>query len=169
MFSSSISITAPTDATLSTIDNNGISSGSVAWTVTTDNSAGYTLSIKASSNPALVSGSDSFSDYAPSGAVPDYTWTVAASASAFGFSPEGADIASRYLNSGSICGTGATDTADQCWDGFSTTNRTIAQSSAGNTPSGVATTVKLKAEIGTSKTQPTGSYAATLTVTATPR
>jgi len=169
MLSSIIAITVPTDATLSAIAGTGASDGSVAWTVTTDDPAGYTLSIKASSNPALASGGNSFSDYAPSGAVPDYDWTVAASASAFGFSPEGADIASRYLNSGSTCGAGATDTADRCWDGFSTTDRTIAQSSTSNTPSGVATTVKLKAEVGSSKTQTVGSYAAALTVTATPR
>lgn len=169
MIASTISITAPADATLSTIDNSGTSNSSVAWTVITDNSAGYTLSIKASTNPALTSGSNSFSDYAPSGAVPDYTWSIAASGSAFGFSPEGADIASRYLNSGTTCGVGATDTTDQCWDGLSTTDRTIAQNSSANTPGGAATTVKLRAEIGSSKTQATGSYSTTLTATAMPR
>lgn len=169
MVSSFIAITAPSDVTLSGIAGTGASSGSVVWTVTTDNSAGYTLSVKAGSSPALAVSGDSFSDYAPSGANPDYNWSVGASASAFGFSPEGTDIASRYLDNGSSCGTGASNATDQCWDGFSTTNRTIAQSSTSNNPSGVVTTVKLKAEIGNSKTQPVGSYAATLTVTATPR
>ncbi|MEK7621691.1 MAG: hypothetical protein AAB415_00770 [Patescibacteria group bacterium] len=169
MVSSFLSITAPSDVSLSAIAGTGVSSGSVAWTVTTDNSAGYTLAIKAGSSPALVSGGDSFTDYTPSGANPDYSWSVAASLSAFGFSPEGTDTASRYLDNGSSCGVSASNAVNQCWDGFSTTNRTIAQSSAANTPSGVATTVKLQAEIGASKTQPVGNYTSTLTVTATPR
>lgn len=169
MISSSISITAPSDVSLNGITGTGASSGTVAWTVTTDNSAGYTLSIKAGSNPALTSGSESFSNYSPSGANPDYNWSVGASASAFGFSIEGADTASRYLDNSSGCGVGASNASDQCWDGFSTSDRTIAQSSGGNAPNGIATTVKLKAEIGSSKTQPAGNYSATLTVTATPR
>ena len=169
MVTSSISITVPSDVTLSGISGTGSSNSSVAWTVTTDNSAGYTLSIKARSNPALVAGSDSFGDYSPSGANPDYNWSVGASASAFGFSPEGVDTASRYLDNGSSCGTGVSNASDQCWDGFSTTNRTIASRSSSNTPSGAATTVKLKAEVGNTKTQPVGSYVATLTVTATPQ
>ena len=169
MLTSSISITAPSDVTLSGIAGNGTSNGSVAWTVTTDNSAGYTLSVRAGSNPALTSGGDNFSDYAPSGANPDYGWSVGASASAFGFSVEGTDTASRYLDNSTSCATGASNASDQCWDGFSTSNRTIAQSSAANTPSGVATTIKLRAEIGSSKTQAVGSYSTTLTITATPR
>src|SRR3989344_5576517 len=169
MVSSIIGITAPTDVTLSSIAGTGVSSGSVALTVTTDGPARYTLSIKAGSNPSLTAGAESFDDYSPSGASPDYDWTVATTEAAFCISPEGVSIASRYLNSGSTCGSGASDDADSCWDGFSTTNRTIAQSSAANTPSGTATTVKLKAEIGSSKTQPEGNFAATLTVTAMPR
>ncbi|MFH1170823.1 MAG: hypothetical protein V1704_04665 [Candidatus Vogelbacteria bacterium] len=169
MLVSTLSITAPSDASLSAITAAGVSTGSVAWTVITDNPAGYTLSIKAGSSPALTAGSESVSDYSPGGAVPDYSWSVGAAASAFGFSPEGADTASRYLDNGSSCGIGASNASDQCWDGFSTANRTIAQSSTSNTPSGVATTVKLKVEVGADKTQTTGSYTATLTVTATAR
>ena len=169
MLVSTLSITAPSDVSLSNITAAGISTGSVAWTVITDNPAGYSLSIKAGSSPALTAGSESVSDYSPGGAVPDYSWSVGATASAFGFSPEGADTASRYLDNGTSCGVGASNATDQCWDGFSATDRTIAQSSTSNTPSGVATTVKLKAEVGADKTQTTGSYTATLTVTATAR
>ncbi|MEK7585432.1 MAG: hypothetical protein AAB455_02890 [Patescibacteria group bacterium] len=169
MFGSSISISAPSDVTLSSINNidGGGSTGSVVWTVTTDNGAGYTLAIAASTNPALRGTSGSFDDYAPSGAVPDYLWSLAATAAEFGFSIEGTDTASRYLDNGSACGVGASQNTDRCWDGLSTTNRTVASRASPNSPAGTATTVKLQAEIGTSNnTQPAENYSATITATA---
>lgn len=167
MSGSSISISAPSDLTMSSVSSAaGRSDGSVAWTVTTDNEAGYTLAIKAATTPALRSISDGFDNYSPGGSVPDYTWSVAANASEFGFSPEGADAASTYLDNGSACGTGSSDTADRCWDGFSTTNKTIASRTSNNTPSGTVTTVKLQAEVTTGRSQPTGNYSTTLTATA---
>ena len=163
-----ISLSSPSDITLTSFTNTagGSSASTASWTVITDSSAGYTLSIKASTNPALKSSSDSFADYTPSGAVPDYNWTVGSSASAFGYSPEGDDVASRFKDNGSICGTGSSETDNQCWDGLSTSNTTMAQGSSSNIPSGVATTVRFQAEAGASKNQAVGSYAATITITA---
>ena len=112
-----------------------------------------------------LSGS-SFANYTPSGAVPDYTWSIVSSDSEFGFSPEGSHIANRYKDNGSACGVGVLDTINSCWDAFLTTNRTIASSTSSNTPSGTVTTVKLQAATGSSKTQTAGNYTATLTVTA---
>ncbi|MBI2097473.1 MAG: hypothetical protein HYT46_00855 [Candidatus Vogelbacteria bacterium] len=168
MLGSSISISAPSDLTLSSIVSSpgGQSSGSVVWTVTTDNEAGYTLAIKAATSPALKNASDSFADYTPGGSVPDYTWSVAANASEFGFSPEGSDTAANYLDNGSTCGTGSSETANRCWDSFSTTNKTIASRSSNNAPSGTAITVKLQAEVVADRAQTTGAYSAALTATA---
>ncbi len=170
MLLSSISITAPADSTLSpSIDGvtGGTATGELDWKVTTDNSAGYTLALKASTNPALKSGSDSFADYTPAGAIPDFTWTVAASAAEFGFSPEGTDVASRYLDDGaSTCGTGSTQTTDRCWDAFSTSNVTVASSNTGNSPSGATTAVKLQATSGSGVITNQGTYTATIVATA---
>ena len=168
MLESYLAVSAPGNVSMSpAVDGSGDSSlGSAAWTVTTDNPAGYTLAIKASTNPALTAGANNFTDYSPAGAVPDYTWTIATSSALFGFSPEGTHITTRYKDNGAVCGTGALDTSSSCWDGLSTTNRTIASSTSSNQPTGTATTVKLQAATGASKTQTAGSYTATLTVTA---
>jgi len=170
MLGFSISISAPSNLTLSAITSlpSGRSEGSVAWTVITDNDAGYTLAIKAATNPALKSGSgsDNFVDYSPGGNVPDYIWSVEANASEFGFSPEGADVASSYLDNGSTCGAGSSETANRCWNGFSTTNKIIASRASNNTPSGTVTTVKLQAEVTAGRAQTVGNYSAALTATA---
>ncbi len=146
----------------------GTGYGSMGWTVITDNSAGYSLSIKASTDPALRSASSSFNDYTPSGANPDYNWSVASTDSEFGFSPEGVDIVQRYLDNGSSCNTGSLDTVSRCWDQLDTINTLIAQRSSGNHPSGTTTTVKVQAESGANHIQPNGDYTAVVEVTLLP-
>ena len=168
MLGTTLSISVPANASLSSIAGNvgGQSSGSIAWTVITDSPAGYSLSIKASTDPALQSAASSFGDYTIAGAVPDYTWSILSTAAEFGFSPEGTHIVSRYLDNGANCGTGSSETADRCWDAFSTSNRQIAGSSSSNQPSGTVTTVRLLAEIGSAKGQTIGDYTAVITTTA---
>lgn len=165
-----ISITSPSDVTMSPSIGGvagGTGNGSAVWTVTTDDPAGYSLTVKASSSPALSLGSDSFADYTLAGANPDYSWSVASSDSEFGFTPEGNDIIQKYKDNGSACNTGSGDTADKCWDTLSTSAKTVAQSSSANHPSGTATTIKFRAESGSSHIQVNGAYTATTTVTAT--
>lgn len=165
-----VSISEPSDVALSgtiTTTAGGTATGDVAWTITTNSSGGYTLSVAASTDPALQSGSDSFTDYAPAGADPDYTWSVASAGAEFGFSPEGDDVVTRFKNNGSSCNQGGGSvTSGNCWDGFSTSGTSIASASSGNNPVGEATTLNLQAEAGSSANQPTGSYSATITVTA---
>ncbi len=144
----------------------GTGNGNTSVTVITDNAAGYQLSIQASSSPALVSEANSFSDYVPAGADPDFIFSILAPASAFGFSPEGADILSKYKDNGSVCNTGIGDTADRCWDGLSATSKIFAQSTSSNQPSGVVTTIKFRAQVGSSRMQQPGTYTATTTITA---
>jgi hypothetical protein len=163
-----ISISSPSDVSLASISGllGGSSEGTAAWLVTTDNIAGYNMTIKASTNPALQSGADSFADYAPATANPDYAFTNAASDSSFGFTPEGVDVATRFKDNGSACNTGSGETSSACWDGFSTTDKLIAERATGNHPSGTTTTVRFKAESGSSHIQTAGVYSATVTVTA---
>ena len=147
------SITSPADITLApALTAVGSATGEASWTVITDNPAGYTLAVNSSVSPAFVSSSDSFANYTPSGAIPDYSWSVGSSASEFGYTVEGADTATRFKDDGVACNTGILNNTNTCWDTFSTSPVTIASRSNSNTPSGTATTIKLQAEIGSSAT-----------------
>lgn len=144
----------------------GTSNGSTTVTVITDNSAGYQLDLKSSASPALQSGLSSIADYVPSGANPDFTFTTTAVSAQFGFSPEGINVVQRYLDNGSSCNVGSSNTTFSCWDGLSTSYRTIASGSASNYPSGATTTVYFRVGIGGSVLQQEGTYTATTTFTA---
>jgi len=161
-----IAITSPSDVTMPNVSASNTSNGEATWTVTTDSPAGYTLSVSASTDPAMISGANSILDYTPAGADPDYDFSVASSDAEFGYSPEGADVATRFLDDGALCNSGAGETTDQCWDGFSTLNVSVATGSSANHTSGTATTIKFRAEIGSGSSQAAGTYTATITVTA---
>lgn len=143
----------------------GVANGQTSFTVITDSPAGYTATIKAEASPALNTATDSFADYTPAGADPDFTFTNASDASTFAFTPEGTDIASRYKNLGASCGVGSNDTADACWDGLSTTNKTILNRTSANQPAGTTSVIKFRAMSGSSHVQQDGVYTATTTVT----
>lgn len=145
----------------------GTATGNTSVTVTTDNLAGYELSIQASSSPAMqhASGTASIADYAPSGANPDFVFDVDSTASEFGFSPEGSDVSQRFLDNGSSCNVDTGETADRCWDGLSTTETLIARRTSSNHPVGTQTTVNFQAEIGSNVNQLGGLYRATSTIT----
>jgi hypothetical protein len=138
----------------------------MVWTVTTDNIAGYTMNIKSNNSPALASATDSFTDYTPAGADPDYNFSIVSTISAFGFSPEGADASTRFKDNGSSCNTGTGETVAKCWDGLSTTPKTVFQRSTSNQPSGSVTTVRFRAETGANHIQQAGNYTAPIVVTA---
>lgn len=170
MTGSYIAISSPSDVTMSPSINGltgGTSNGSAVWTATTDSPGGYTLAVKASTNPALKSGNDSFADYTPSGANPDFTFSIAATDSEFGFTPEGSDIVQKYKDNGSSCNAGSSDAADSCWYNFTTSDETVAQGTGSNSPSGTATTIKMRSQSGASHIQTNGTYTATITTTAT--
>ncbi len=167
----SISITAAADVVMSPSIGGltgGTSNGSTAVTVTTDSPSGYELKIKASSSPALVSGSNSFADYTKVGADPDLTFSIGAADSEFAFTPEGTDIFSRFKDNGSVCNAGSGNTTDACWDSLLTTNTIISRRTSPNTPSGIETVIKFRAASGGSHFQPEGTYIATTTLTALP-
>ena len=163
-----LSITAPDDVTL-TPDIGGVSggtaNGSATWTVLTDNAGGYSLSIEADTSPALQSGTDDFTDYIPVSGNPDFDWLVDSANSEFGFTPEGSHIIQKYKDDGDNCNAGTNDTPDSCWYNLSTSNETIGQSYLANHPSGTNTTVKFRAQSGSSHVQQAGTYTSTVTLT----
>ncbi len=146
----------------------GTSNGSTTVTVTTDSLSGYQLQVSSSQSPAMQKGVDSIADYIPSGLVPDLTFVTGASNSHFGFSPEGVDIVTRYKDNGATCSVGSTDTSLACWDGLSTSQRTVASRTSANHPSGSTTTLNFRVGIGGSVSQASGTYLATTTLTALP-
>jgi hypothetical protein len=145
----------------------GESSGSTTVIVTTDSPAGYDLTIETENSPAMQSGLDTITDYVPDSAPADFVFSTASNESHFGFSPEGIDVVSDYLDNGSTCGVGSSDTALRCWDGLSTTPFSIASGGA-NHPSGATTTIHFKVGIGSAAPVVAGTYIATTTLTAIP-
>lgn len=171
MTGSSISIAGVTDVVLSpTIDGftGGTANGSTTATVRTDNAAGYSLSVRADSSPALASSGDSFADYTPAGADPDFDFTTGDGESFFGFSPQGVDVTDTYKDDGVSCNTGALNTAEKCWEGLSMSSQIVSRKTSGNSPGGSATTILFRAEAGASRGQDAGTYTATITLTALP-
>ena len=166
-----LSVTAAADVTMSPAIGGitgGTANGSTSFTVTTDNPAGYTVTIKASSSPALSSALDSFADYSAPASNPDYSFSVSSSASAFAFSPEGTDIAASFKDNGATCNTGSGNTADACWAGLSTSPQTIVNRTSANHTSGTLTTLKFRAQSGSAHVQVAGTYVATTTITLLP-
>lgn len=170
-----LAMTAATDVVMDTSlggITGGMSNGSTATTVTTDGAAGYELYIKASSSPAMRGNTqgDTIANYTPADTgdppAPDFTFSVPATAAEFGFTPEGTDIATEYLDNGSICGVGALDTSKSCWNAVTTTNELIARRTSGNHPNGVETTVNFRIIIGSSSFKIEDTYTATTTLTA---
>jgi len=176
--SSEITISSPANVTMSAaipgITGNPGSprTGSTTWTVKTNNTTGFALALKSSTNPSMqLDGTYNFSDYSPgTGGTPDYSWaSPAASAAEFGYTVEPAttaDTAALFRDSGVACNTGALNTADKCWYNFTTSDVTVVNRSTETSSSGEAEVVKFQTE-SNAKYLKEGNYTATITATAT--
>lgn len=170
-----LSVGSPGDQTL-TPDIYGISGGvanaSAVWNMMTDNEAGFSAKISASTVPAMKlvgDGTYYLDDYPPAVAgIPDYVWGVTSENAAFGFTVEPAtpeDTASNFLDNGSSCNTGSENHGDSCWLGANGTtainiiNRPDRTSAAGENE-----TIKFRAEVN-NKFLKSGTYTAQVTIT----
>lgn len=166
-----LSLSAPADVTLSPALGGltgGTSNGSTTVTVITDSPAGYQMTIEAEGNPAmqLDGGGDSIGDYV---GAPDYSFTTGATDEHFGFTPSGVDITNEFTDDGaSGCGGGGDKEALVCWDGLSTTARTVAQAGSANHTAGATTTLHFRVGLGGNVSVSAGVYTATTTLTAYP-
>jgi hypothetical protein len=169
MQESFISISSPQDLTMTNMGgvSGGSSEGTLSWVVTTDNTAGYSMTIKSTTTPALKSALDSLSDYSTAGADPDYNFNNPATDSSFGFSPEGTEVISRFKDNGVACNIGTNETTGKCWDGLSTTPKVIAGSTTSNHPTGATVISRFRAESGANHIQTSGVYSVTIVATAT--
>jgi hypothetical protein len=148
--------------------------GSSSWVVATNNAAGYTLAVHASTTPALYKppvpgAADQFNDYTPAVAnTPDAWGGVLASSKEFGFSARGTDVLAKF-GTATTCGntgTGVPD-ANSYFLGFNgSTDLQIATKNTVTTPSGVTTNICFAAEQGNAIYAASGTYTATITATA---
>jgi hypothetical protein len=148
-----ISINHPTDVTMAPdITGTGSSTGQTTWTVTTNNSSGWKLEVETNQANTMHSGSDVFTDYTEAVEGTPETWSILGSASEFGFGATGTYIETKF---------GAAK-----FMGFNNAVKEQVSHSAAET-AGDDTTVIFKAEVGSTKLQPTGAYASVVTATAT--
>lgn len=161
---SGITITSPADVVM--IPNLGISAsssiGNATWNVKTNHATGYSLGVKASSAPALVSGVNSFADYQTG--VPT-AWTLPATSYQFGFSAFGTNVSAAY-GTGASCGSSGTPLGTLNYKGFTTSDTIIATQAVVTSPAGMDTTVCFAAGQN-GVYAPSGVYTATITATAT--
>jgi hypothetical protein len=154
----------------------GVATGTFGCVVTTNNSSGYSLSIKKDQKLQITDAADQrFDDYTTNTSYTDWTWHAVGNGNEeFGFAVNSCasttDILVNYRDNGSnACGgAGTSVTAWHCWHNIPTTvaesvgNRTTA------TPAGgILTIFGLQAEAGSSNSLLQGSYSCTTTVTAT--
>lgn len=162
-----ITITAGTNVTMD--PNLGISAnssiGSSAWTVKTNNAAGYTLSVKASTAPALKStGAKVIADYTEATPGTPDAWVVGSGAKEFGFSAYGTNVPGDF-GTGASCGTSGTPTPTLKYLGFKTTDKQIATLGTVTSTAGVATNICFAAAQN-GVFADSGIYTATITATA---
>lgn len=162
-----VSITSPADTSMST--NIGVTSNSAiattTWNVKTNNSAGYSLTLAASTNPAMQSGGNRIEDYSTTTATS--LWSVASGQAKFGFSVYGTDVSTAtWGTAGTQCGATSTPSTTLKYSGFYTTATTTATRSSTTTFAGIDTTVCYAVQQNNYYI-PSGTYTATITATAT--
>ncbi len=168
---SGISITSPADITmtaLSTSQNTAV--GSATWTVTTNNYLGYSLTLFASTAPAMSrsGGGGNIVDYTPAVAETPETWSVS-SAAEFGFSAYGTNVNTTTYGTDADCiaGTDVPSTTLK-WRDFDLTGSAdqIATVAAPTSTSGAASTMCVATQQAGVFAN-SGTYSATITATAT--
>lgn len=174
-------LTTATDITMSpTIAGltGGTSNGQTQVVVNTNNAAGYTMTIVASSSPAMQgnTGGGTIPNYTPASAsIPDYAFSVGANTGEFAYTVSASttsDLAQKFLDNGSTtCNTGSADTSGStsCWYALSTTATSTILRTSATTASGATTTIFFRVQITANPAPaiPQATYTATTTLTAT--
>ncbi len=166
-----ITITSPADTSMSR--NLGVTDSTAiattTWNVKTNNSAGYTLAVKASTNPAMdhTTTADVVNNYTEVvGGTPE-TWSVPSGSAEFGYSAFGTDVPTGTWGTGSQCASTAhVNSTTLKYVAVTTSDKTIATRSSTTTPTGVDATVCYAVEQDGFYI-PSGTYTATITATAT--
>jgi hypothetical protein len=139
-------------------------SGSTSFTVITNNSTGFNLTVKASTTPALATGAYSFADFGN-----NYIWqSPAASTATFGFAVVSNDAATDFWHDETMCGViPLYNDSEHCFRGFTgTTPITVIYRDTNTGAGGSVGTIYFQAESNAAFLAQ-DTYTATVTVTAT--
>lgn len=143
--------------------------GTSTFTVETNDSNGYTLSVAASTNPAMKSGSNTIANFPNTSSPELWSSGLPSSGAVFGFSVIGSNAspAGGYWGSGSYCNGSGTSTVSSTlkYLGFSTSGTTTAKSTSTTTPAGQSTTICYAVQQNNFYV-PAGAYTANITGTA---
>jgi len=143
--------------------------GSSSWIANTNSATGYSLAVKASTTPALISATDNFANYTEgTPGTPDLWGGVAGGTKEFGYSAYGTDVTSGTWGVYSSCGNTGTGVVDPAakYRGF-TTSDIVISGRAGVTPTtGITTNICFAAQQNAVYAA-SGAYTATITATMT--
>jgi hypothetical protein len=141
-----------------------------SWTVITNSSAGYTVAVKASTDPAMqTGGGDVVADYTEAVSGTPDTWSVPSGAAEFGYSAFSSSgrVATTTWGTGTQCSSTANVPSTTLkYIDFDTSDRTIASHTATTTPSGDSISLCYAVEQDGFLIAD-GTYTATITATAT--
>lgn len=172
---SQITISDGADVTMGTLNiTNSTSTGTTAWTVTTNNQAGYKLEVASSQQNPLRSAdtSEQFADYAEASGTTPEVWNTTDGAYEFGFSAYGDNVPTGTWGTGATCGSGTTINQSMKYRGFNVAGDAAAETvqiatlATETGTAGVTTNFCLGA-VQSHIFAPAGTYTATTTATAT--
>jgi len=148
----------------------GTANASGTFNVICDNSAGFSMTLNASTLHSMMATGDPTFYFANYTATPSYTWNVYSGEAQFGYTVEPettGDTATAFLDDNSNnCGTGNYNGTGNCWAGFDGTNvTTVINRSVRTDVVGEDEVVKFRAQSNNSFLE-SGTYAATITATA---
>jgi hypothetical protein len=169
---SGIAISSPSNITMTALSTSQHTAvGNADWTVTTNNTAGYNLTVYASASPALTrsGGGGNIADYTPASAETPETWSVPSSSIEFGFSARGTNVNTTTWGTDSDCIAGAdVPSAALKWRDFDTSGSAdeIATKASVSAFSGDTSSMCVATEQDGAFAN-SGTYTATITATAT--
>ena len=140
--------------------------GNQTWNVKTNAPSGYTLTLRASTTPAMqqsAAPNDFFEDYQTSN---PNTWNVSSGTKAFGYSAYGNDVSTSVWGTGSSCGSAGTPSGTLNYLGFTTSDYVVATNSSTTTFAGTNTIVCFAAQQNNIFAT-AGTYTADIIATAT--
>jgi hypothetical protein len=149
--------------------------GTTTVTVITNDIGGYSLTVQATSSPAMKNTASSTMT------IPDYqtgapnTWNATSGQATFGYSAFGGDVVTGTWGTGAVCSAASDGNATSTtlkYKGFTTSPVTVATGASTTTPSGTATNICYAVEqknyfIGVRAGQTSDIYQATIQATAT--
>lgn len=152
----------------------GYATGTTYVVVRSNDPQGYNMTLVFSSTTAMSgTTSGAINNYTPTATTaPDFLWVdnSTGGAAEFGYTVRAStsgEVDPSFMNNGSACNVGATETDERCWQNPSTTPETIMNVSTAVLSS--TTTIKFKVAVPSSPSPalPSGLYVATGTLTAT--